>query len=360
MTNLPAFLQNYHKRDLAEKATAGLGGALPPRISIGSNRFTYVDASGNRQEVQTLYLDVCIFDISDTNTKLYYGKDYEAGSDDPPLCFSMDAIRPSANAMQPQSETCETCQWNVRGSKVSRNEVQVKACRDQKELAVTVPGTQQTWRLTVTPGSFKNWRTYADAFKGQDVGFDVIVTRIAFMQGTNGVLTFSPIGFIDEVTYNYTRGVLSDGGTDVIVGRLDTPYQGPALPAPAAQQDQPRISVTNGAITGVLVTNPGPGFQPEPLPNQSAPQQATFQPQQFPKQRGRKSNAQKAAEASAAASPAPPFTPAAAPTSPAPAFAPFRQAAVPTQTQGAFGVAPAVPPDAGLQNMLDTMFNKPS
>lgn len=335
---LPAFLQNnYQKRDLAEKATAGLGGGiLPPHISIGGNRFAYVDAQGNRAQVQTTYLDVVIFDISDVTTKMYYANDWQPGSEDPPLCFSMNGVAPSVDAMEPQSETCEVCQWNKRGSKVSKiSGAQIKACRDQKELAITVPGMQATFRLTLTPGSFRNWREYADKFKGQDVGFDVIVTRIAFEENLNGVLTFTPIGYVDEHTYNYTRGVLSGGGTDIIVGRLDKPYQG-TLPAAALQQALPAP-------------------QGEPASAIQFPQQGNGAPPAQPARRGRRSNAEKAAMAAAASQQAP--IPA-APTPAAPAFAPFRPAAVetPAPQQGAFGIAPAVPPNAELQNTLGQLF----
>jgi len=222
--NLPAYLQNSRAPRLAERSTEGMGSALPPHISIRGNRFTLVDQSGAERPVETLYLDVCIADISDHMNKLYYGKDYSADSNDPPLCFSANGTAPSKEAMQPQSSLCSQCQWNIRGSATSKLSGQpIKACRDEKWLAVLVSGHKIIWQFRVTPGSFRNWKAYGEKFKNQPFDMKDVMTRLQFEADANGVITFQPTAFIDEPTAKMREEAFTTKATDLIVGRLDQP-----------------------------------------------------------------------------------------------------------------------------------------
>ncbi len=237
--NLPAYLQNSRAPRLAERSTEGMGSALPPHISIAGNRFKLVDQSGDERQVDSTYLDVCIADISDQMNKLYYGKKYEAGSNDQPICFSANGIAPSKEAMQPQSPTCQECQWNVRGSATSPLSGQpIKACRDEKWLAVLIPGHKIVWQFRVTPGSFKNWKSYTEKFKGQPFDLKDVVTRLQFEADANGVITFQPTAFIDEALAKMREEAFDAKATDMIVGRLDQPIatlSGPIAPPPVSQ-----------------------------------------------------------------------------------------------------------------------------
>lgn len=282
--NLPAYLQNSRAPRIAERSTEGMGSALPPHISIRGNRFTLVDQSGDERPVETTHLDVCIADISDSMCKLYYGKDYAPDSNDPPLCFSANGVAPSKEAMQPQSGTCQECQWNVRGSATSKLSGQpIKACRDEKWLAVLVPGQEIVFQFRVTPGSFKNYKAYAEKFKGQPFDMKDTLTRLQFEKDANGVITFQPISFIDEALAKMREQAFEGKATDLIVGRLDQPI---ALPAPGTVMSVP-TAIERGVSTEPAPAQPvarrtrGRPRAAEPAPT-NGPAAAPFRPAEAP------------------------------------------------------------------------------
>ncbi len=222
MNQLPAHLANLPASGLAARAAEGIGSALPPHISIRGNQFTLVDAAGNKQTAQTTFLDVCIADISDVMCKQYYENDWSPDSDDPPACWSANGVAPSVEAVSPQAARCDQCQWNVRGSDVSRlSGKAIKACRDEKWLAVLVVGVPMPLQLKLTPGSFTNFRGYVEMFKGKPIDMCHVFTRLQFEADKNGVLTFtlSPEGYIDAKMAAFYMQVLGAKASDVLVGR---------------------------------------------------------------------------------------------------------------------------------------------
>ena len=57
---LPAYLQNRQSQGVAARATAGMGGILPPHISIKGNQYTLVDAAGNKASAgAVMYACIC-------------------------------------------------------------------------------------------------------------------------------------------------------------------------------------------------------------------------------------------------------------------------------------------------------------
>jgi hypothetical protein len=235
--NLPAHLRKTQLPRLSDRATEGMGSALPPHISIRGNEFTLVDAAGEKTSVETKHLDVAFIDMSDVMCKLYYDKDWNPDSNDPPICWSANGIGPSKEAMTPQSPTCQQCPNNVRGSAVSKlSGASIKACRDEKWLAVLVEGYKDLiFQFRVTPGSFKNWSAYSEKFKKQPFDIRDVVTRLQFEKDKNGVVTFTPTGWLPVPMTELRDKLVTSKATDGIVGRLDQPIQG-AIAAPVQTQ----------------------------------------------------------------------------------------------------------------------------
>jgi hypothetical protein len=340
---LPAYLQNRKSQRVAEGAAEGIGGALPPHISIRGNEFTLVDAAGNKAEVPDKYLDVCFVDRSEVVCKLYYENEYEPGANDPPTCWSANGVAPSVEASQPQSATCATCQWNVRGSDVSKlSGKAIKACRDEKWTAViAVKYPAMIFQFRVTPGSFKAWKGYTDKFKGQQTDLSDVVTRIAFEKQKNGVLTFEAVSYIDQPLYEARERAAVEKKTDILVGRNDRPIQ--AVIAARSAQEPNCQTPTHDSIGGIG----------GPLPDQAPTGR-----------RKRRTKAEIEAD-QAKMTPATGF-----PTNvqPAGSFggqtagpAPFRPVDPPANAGQAapFGIATtAVAPDPAMKGMLDGIFGK--
>jgi hypothetical protein len=360
---LPAYLQNRQSRIVSEGAADGIGGSLPPHISIRGNEFTLIDAAGNKQEVDEKYLDVCFVDRSDVVCKQYYEQDWTDGSNDPPTCFSANGIAPSIEASQPQSPTCATCQWNVRGSDVSKiSGKAIKACRDEKWTAVILPKyPAMIFQFRVTPGSFVAWKGYVDKFKGQATDLSDVVTRLAFEKGKNGVLTFEAIAYIEQGVYDAREAAARENKTDVLVGRLDRPIPA-AIAAPKSEAFEAGQKVMTGIQNGTFgVTSANPGFAPSastpPNPGGLPPADAG----QAPGRRRRRTKAEIEA-ANAAQEP-----PASGQKAQGATFgggnagpAPFRPSEPPATAGGAaapFGIQThAVAPDPAMTQMLSGIF----
>jgi hypothetical protein len=235
--NLPAHLQKAQLPRLSDRATEGMGSAMPPHISIRGNSFTLVDAAGDQTDIDTKYLDVAIIDMAEVMSKLYYGKDWTDDSNDPPICWSANGIGPSKEAMTPQAPTCQQCPNNIRGSAVSKlSGKPIKACRDEKWLAVIIDGYKDLiFQFRVTPGSFKNWSAYSEKFKKQPFDIRDVITRMQFEKDKNGVLTFTPANWLTPDMTALRNKLVTSKATDGIVGRLDQPIAALAAPAQAQQ-----------------------------------------------------------------------------------------------------------------------------
>jgi hypothetical protein len=373
---------------LADTALEGIGSALPPHISIQGNSFTLIDSSGAQKKVEfqgqdgrmyvSPFLDVVIADLGKISKRFMDPeKPWTPDSSDPPLCYSKDGVVPAMDANVKQARTCAECPQNVRGSAVSKlTGTSIKACRDEKWMALVVPaiGTDMVFRFTLTPGSFKNFQGYIEKFKGQQFDMPDVVTRLAFVQGVNGVVSFEAVDHAPEPVKQAVEQARISGKTDVFVGRdgytalaaPEAPAPGPLLPHMAAPTATGPF-VPAPALTAAPTGQPIAPFASPQTTMPTVPSGAAASPSE-PAKRTRRTQAQIAADNAAKAAqdaahgavppqggvfnqPAP-AAPAAAPQ------APFRPA--PAPNSGApFGMAAGAPPNADIKNMLAQNFGPP-
>lgn len=293
---LPAHLQGRTSHNVAEKAAIGIGSSLPPHISIRGNTFTLVDAAGQEAGVGAA-LDIVIADSSEQPQKRYYDQKWTPQSNDPPLCFSTNGITPSREAVQQQSRTCAECKWNERGSAISAiSGAAIKACRDEKWLAVLLPAyPTMMFQLVITPGSFKNWQAFTKNF-GSGVDITDVITRVTFQPQVNGVLVFEILGYAQNNTQYISNDILkvlevawAEKKTDLLVGRSDAPIM---LVAPVVQQGGPYASDTISVQTGGPGATATVAFQPTAFaPAQTAGGTQPATPEQPQQQRRRRRTA---------------------------------------------------------------------
>lgn len=229
--NLPAHLQHRQKRDLIGTAIGGINSGSPPHVSIAGNRFTLVDDAGNEKPIQTLYLDVCVIDANAAVSKIYFDPKtpFVPGGDNanPPLCWSDNGIGASAQASVPQNASCQLCPQNAWGSSVSKQTGKpTKACNDVKKVAVIVPGLEHVFLLRIPPASLKNWGKYCQTLGGHGVDLPDAVTRLEFE--SQGILKFTPMGYVDAPTAAFGDKVIASKGTDLLIGRNDRAWTGQA------------------------------------------------------------------------------------------------------------------------------------
>lgn len=360
MNNLPDYLQGRQSRGLAARVSQNLGTSSPPYLSLISNRFTMVDAAGNEQTVPTYegdpnkcmrgqapgpFADVVIIDVNDHISRIFYDEAFDpnAQSYRPPACFSHNGLAPSKLASNPQSPTCAGCPNAVWGSATSNvSGKAIPACAQYQFVAVLVSpaggqvaGHDTPFLLRIPPNSLKNYRAYAEQFRGQKFDMEHVITRLSFV--SQGTLAFMPAAFAPAAMLDLSDKLFAAKATDMMIGRLDQPIQG-MLPAPGGQTQQI-----------VPATGPQPFQQPaQPQVQQPAPQPAG-------RGRPRRNAAQPAS--SGQAQPAPngqaPFMESAPPAQPSPP--PAGQPAQPGWQPG-FGMQPGEPPNPSVSNMLDNLF----
>lgn len=356
MNQLPAHLQNRQVRSLVDRASEGMGSSLPPHISIKGNAFTFIDAAGSAYNPVPAFAGV-IVDIADVMGKRYYGAKWTPNSDSPPDCWSTNGIGPSIEAVAPQAERCDICPHNVRGSKISElSGAAIKACRDEKAIAVLIPQAKMIFQMVITPGSFGNWKAYTETLRNYRIEPSFVLTQFSFKPGVNGELLFGQGDYVDEATIDLVEASNKEGKTDAMVGRLDRPRPA-ALAAPAGQPQ----------IAAPAVAQPNASFLPAAPPTDTAgaaaasPQPAVAA-EPAPRRRGRPAAVQQPAQASVQpASAAPPFVPAAGGGIP-----PFLQRQAPqTAPQGSsngatpannFGISPGAPVNPEMSAMLKDLF----
>lgn len=357
MNQLPAYLQNRPSRGLAQRVSENLGTSSPPYLSLKDNRFTLVDAAGNQQAIPTYemdpakcmrgqspgpYADVMIIDVNDHLSRIYYEEGYDptASSYQPPPCFSHNGIGPSKQSSKPQSPTCAACPQAVWGSATSNVSGKgIPACAQYQMIAVQVAGHETPFLLRIPPNSLKNYRAYAEQFRGQAFDMDNVLTRLSFV--SQGTLAFIPANWAPEAMLASADKLVSAKATDSMVGRLDAPIQG-MLPAPAAEAPQTLPFDASAAAP------PAQAFAPAPATSAPAAQSGGATPASTPAPRGRgrpKATPQPATPAPGGQAQAP-FMPAPGPASPA------------ESGGAAFGMGAGVPPNAEVAGMLDNLFGK--
>lgn len=364
MTQLPAHLKKRTSQVVSAEIISGLGSPQPPHVSIQGGRFTLVDSAGNKKPVDTLYLDCVVIDGKKGRSRVFWGVGavFEGEQSGPPLCFSDNDIGASSLAQQPQSLTCATCvmaRWDSDVSKMTGKPV--PACKTMKKLAIMVPGFNFPFQLRVPVMSHSGLQAYSAQFSTGEFDVSDVITRITFVDGKTGELefNFADYGqedppFIDEPAAKLRDQMLAEKKTDVLIGRLDVPWQGALpgqtqqqLPAPrkVAQPQQPRTAApqtqagrpafgtapaATGAAFGEERKKPGrpPGSLNKPKQNGGQP---TFAVQATPAQRNIETSA-KAMEAQAG-----------------------------EQTEDpSFGVEAAGEPSDELGNELDKVFKLPT
>lgn len=289
----PSWLDQFRDKSLDEAATAGIVAfARPPFISIDKNRFSLVDAQGNRETLRDLDIEVIVVGTNKGLSKLYYGHAYDPSADEhePPKCYSDNGIGPSQNSMEPQNPTCQGCPQNVWGSDTSNiSGKSIKACSDRKKLAVLYDG--DLYQLVIPPASLKQWQKYADfVAKHPSISINIIRTQIKFDDKVQGVLNFQAMGFAGDFSQQaQIAGATDQQGViefmtklkgegpkmlDFFTGNDDKPKAGIALPRPT----EVPAALPNGSGNGAFAGPPAPRNPPQvhTLP----PQQGAWDPTQ--------------------------------------------------------------------------------
>ena len=230
--DLPDFLQNAGVSALT-KQLAGKSGVK--RI-VPKNGIFRKTVGGEEMGKVKGSLDVIIVNASPAVGRIFYAKAWTPDAEPtPPDCFSNDGRTPDAGAENPQSERCDTCQQNIKGSGMGNS----KSCRYSRRIAMVLKedfGTSlegEVYQMNLASkslfgdGSGENTHTfenYSKYLSNNGKSLDYVVTQISFNEeNDNQSVLFTPTGYINKAQYAVTSEVAKK--PDVLKMVVMTPYQ---------------------------------------------------------------------------------------------------------------------------------------
>ena len=278
--SMPAHLQRRNApSSITSVAAGGLSsGSSFPKISIRASRFHLVE-DGTTTTLPDLYLSTVIVGANPRVSKTFYAAQYD-GSDDPkaPDCYSLDGIKPAADATNKQASLCANCPKNAWGSKMTPQGKQAKACADKKRLAVLAADDPEgsIYLLEVTPAAFPDFAQYVRNLQLRGIHVETVRTKVSFdNKASFPKLTFQFGGFLDEASQDIVDARLEEAVIKEITGEAakeaeeELSYQRanpvPARPAPVEVVPEPEPEPAPAAKGG-FGKKAAPAPEPEPAP----------------------------------------------------------------------------------------------
>ncbi len=252
-TQIPAHLVGRVGQPSA--LTASLGGGLSsgadfPRISIKGSRFRLVEG-GTEAVLDATSLEVVIVGANPGLSKSWYATAWNPDSEPTsPDCYTMDGISPAGDSSQPQNDLCASCPHNAWGSRMTAQGTKVKACADQKRLAIVAADDPEgpIYLLQVTPAALKGLNQYQKELSMRGIAPEIVRTVISF--DTNASfpkLTFGFGGFIAEEIQVVVDTLFGTDKVLEITGESHSVQPAPvaavAAPEPAAPAEAPASNV---------------------------------------------------------------------------------------------------------------------
>ena len=234
---------------LGAALTGGLSsGQSFPKISIKASRFRIVE--GDTETVlDSTNLDVVVVGANPRLSKTWYAKAWSKDAEPTaPDCFSLDGVGPDPEATDPQNDMCASCPQNAWGSKVTDSGQQIKACSDNKRLAVVAAddASGPVYLLSVTPAALKGLNQYQKELSVRGIPPEIVKTRVSFdTDASFPKLKFTFGGFLDADVQEVVDGLFGSEQVKEITGETPkTPVAVPQIakaPAPAPVAPKPAV-----------------------------------------------------------------------------------------------------------------------
>lgn len=213
---VPAHIRKLGRDKTTLSLMGNAGGGK--RISIEGGVWRLLSGGQEIAQREERTLNVVIVAASEHVGRIFYEGTYVKGESAVPTCWSSDGVTPDASVQNPQSDKCETCPHNIKGSGPNGT----RACRFFQRLAVVLEndleGDVYQLQLPATSlfgeGEPGKWplQAYARLLGAQDVPVIAVITEMKF-DTTAAVpkVTFKPVRVLEE---DELETVLRQGQTD--------------------------------------------------------------------------------------------------------------------------------------------------
>lgn len=245
--DLPDFLQQAGVSEL----TKSLAGKTGVKRIVPKNGIFRKMVGGEEMGKVKGALNAIIVNASPKVGRIFYAKQWTPDSEPTaPDCFSNDGNVPDAGSANKQSDRCDSCPQNIKGSGMGNS----KACRYSQRIAMVLEedfGTSlegEVYQMNLASKSLfgdstgdntHTFGNYAKYLANNGKSLDYVVTTITFNEeNDNQSVLFTPARFINKGEYAVTSQVAAKPEVQKMVTM--TPYQAdmsgrtPKLEAPAA------------------------------------------------------------------------------------------------------------------------------
>ena len=202
-----------------------------PRISSKDKLFSLVSAAGDIDSLLTTRLSVVVVGANPALSKSFYKSSYTDETSKPD-CFSFDGKEPSKESSDPQSDICALCPKNAWGSRTTPTGQRVKACADQKRLAVVLADDPRgtVYLLQVTPTSLKNLNAYQKVLQSKSISPEIVKTRLTLDDSVSyPKLVFEFGGFNEDTTQQYVDTLCESEEVRIVTGELSAVERQPTF-----------------------------------------------------------------------------------------------------------------------------------
>ena len=230
--DLPDFLQNAGVSEL----TKNLAGRTGVKRIVPKNGIFRKVVGGEEMGKVKGNLDVVIVNASPKVGRIFYAKQWSPEAEPTaPDCFSNDGNIPDAGSTNPQSDRCDSCEQNIKGSGMGNS----KACRYSRRIALTLVedfGTSlegSVYQMNLASKSLFGdsvgdnthpFESYTKYLANNGKSLDYVVTQLSFNEDNdNQSILFTPLRHINKEQYAVTSKVASLPETQKMV--VMTPYQ---------------------------------------------------------------------------------------------------------------------------------------
>jgi hypothetical protein len=191
------------------------------RIKFHGDENPIVDRNG--EPVPSL--EAVIIKANPFLTKQYFKGGYEDGDASAPVCYSTDGKVPAAGAPEKQHTNCALCPQNKFGSRVTDTGVEVKACQDNRKLAVvpladienTAFGGPMLFRVPAS--ALKGLVTLGQTMKSRGYPYNGVAVRLGFdMDVSYPKPTFKAIRPLTEAEFAKVAELYSSAAVEQVLG----------------------------------------------------------------------------------------------------------------------------------------------
>ncbi len=247
-SNLPSYLKGI-ELDATTKNLAGNSGSGSKRISIKGGVFRMLVNGEELMVNEERAMNVVIVASSPLGRTYYEGTYDSEAAPKGPSCWSADGTKPNADVVDPQANTCMSCEKNIKGS----GQGESRACRYTQRLAVILEGdlSGDVYQLSLpstsifgkgVDGQKLPMQAYAQSIGALKMPISAVVTEMRFdTASATPKLVFRGIRPLEEAEYNIS---VAQGKSDsalraitMTVSQVDgVKDKQEFAPAPVAQQ----------------------------------------------------------------------------------------------------------------------------